>query len=385
MHKKIKRETIKRLAKWAKGKPQAPVRIDLEPTLSCNLKCKFCWQRSEERLRQCNYSYPLTEERMLKLIDEAADYGVLEWQIAGGWEPMIKPDFCLELMTRIKEHGMYGCLTTNGTLFTENATRHLVEIGWDQILFSLEGPNTEIHDYLTGVNGSFKKSTNAMSLFDKYKKEFKKKKPVYSFHTVLTNKNYKYLKKMIEWSHKLGTCGVCFEPINVWSKEGAKLKLNEKETKEFQRLIPEAVKFAKKLNVPTNLESLQEIKLIVKEEMDKVILSDIQRIKEKEAKKYPLFNAPCFNPWLNLEVRISGHVVPCRICDTHQYANKLHNKSLREIWLGNYFARLRKQVMEKRLPRYCKTCASGVIVDFRDIRKELQNSTKSFFRRAFKK
>lgn len=376
MHKKIKKETIKRIIKWAKGEPQPPIRIDLEPTLSCNLKCKFCWQRSEERLRQCNYSNPLIEQRILEIVDEAAELGVLEWQIAGGWEPMVKPDFCLELMHRIKRYGMYGCLTTNGTLFTEKAIKGLVETGWDQILFSLEGPNAKIHDYLTGMKGSFARSVKAMSLFNKYKKELKTEKPVYSFHTVLTNKNFTQLKKMISWGYKLGTSGVCFEPINVWSDEGAKLKLSDAETKEFQKSIPKAIKFANELNVPTNLESLQEVRLIEKKHMNEILLKDVQKLKEEESKKYPLFNTPCFNPWLNLEIRISGHVVPCRLCDTHQYASKVHTKKLADIWHSPYFNRIRNQILENKLPRYCKTCASGIIIDFREIREELYSSKK---------
>ena len=382
MDKQIKKETIKRLVQWAKEKPQPPIRIDLEPTLSCNLKCKFCWQRSEERIRQCNYSNPLSEERMLQLIDEAADYGVLEWQIAGGWEPMIKPRFCMQLMTKIKEKHMYGCLTTNGTLFQEKAIKHLVQIGWDQILFSLEGPNAKIHDYITGVNGSFNKSIKAMALFNTYKKRFHQAKPVYSFHSVLTNKNYIYLKEMISWGKKLGINGVCFEPLNVWSKEGNSLKLNEQETREFQRLIPEATRYARKMNMPTNLGNLGETALLKKQRMDNVILNDLEKIEKKEAAKYALLSAACFNPWLNLEIRISGHVVPCRLCDSHQYASTLHNKSLKEIWLSNYFMRFRQHIIKKKLPRYCKTCASGVVVDFREIRKELQRQNRFLARLA---
>lgn len=373
MRKEINKEVIRRLAKWVKGEPQPPIRIDLEPTLSCNLKCKFCWQRSENRLRQCNYSSPLTEKRILKIVDEAAELGVLEWQIAGGWEPMVKPKFCMEIMKKIKKHDMYGCLTTNGTLFKKEYIQELVKIGWDQILFSLEGPNAKIHDYLTGVKGSFEKSVEAMSLFKQYKQKPGIKKPVYSFHTVLTNKNYNYLEEMIRWGNKLGVCGVCFEPLNTWSEEGTKLKLNEEQTKEFQNLIPHALKVSKKLNIPTNIESLQESRLIKKENMTKVIESDIQEINEE--KNHPLLTVPCFNPWLNLEIRISGHVVPCRLCDTHQYANKVHNKSLKEVWCGDYFSRIRNQVLGNKLPRYCKTCASGVIVDFRGLRKELSSKS----------
>jgi MoaA/NifB/PqqE/SkfB family radical SAM enzyme len=369
MRERIKKETVRRLAKWVKGNPQPPVRIDLEPTLSCNLKCKFCWQRSEERIRQCNYSNPLSEERILEIVDEAAELGVLEWQIAGGWEPMVKSRFCIDLMSRIKKYDMYGCLTTNGTLFLEEDIKRLVKIGWDQILFSLEGPDAKIHDSLTGVKGSFNKSVEAMSLFKGWKQKLRMKKPSYSFHTVLTNKNYTRLEEMIRWGYKLGTCGVCFEPLNVWSKEGAKLKLDEEQTKEFQNLISSALKTSKKLNIPTNLKSLQEINLIRKEDMEKVIESDIKKLDKK--KNCPLLTVPCFNPWLNLEIRISGHVVPCRLCDTHQYANKIHKKSLKEIWYGSYFNRIRNQILKNKLPRYCNTCASGVVIDFRELREEL--------------
>ncbi len=382
MHKEIKKETIKRLVKWARGEPQPPIRIDLEPTLSCNLKCKFCWQRSEERLKQCNYSNPLTEKRILEIVDEAAELGVLEWQIAGGWEPMVKPKFCMELMSRIKKYNMYGCLTTNGTLFQKEDIKRLVEIGWNQILFSLEGPDTKTHDHLTGLKGSFDRIVEAMNLFKEWKQRLRVKRPVYSFHTVLTNKNYNHLENMIKWGYKLGTCGVCFEPLNVWSEEGVKLKLDEEQTREFQNSIPSALILAKRLNVPTNLESLKEVNLIKKDNMATVTKYAIVKFGKKTERR-PLLTVACFNPWLNLEIRISGHVVPCRLCDTHKYVSKIHKKSLKDIWYGAYFNRIRKKVIENELPRYCKTCASGIVMDFRKLRSEINN--KSFISNVIKK
>jgi MoaA/NifB/PqqE/SkfB family radical SAM enzyme len=383
MDKPIQREKIRRLARWAKGEPQPPVRIDLEPTLACNLKCKFCWQRSEDRLNQCNYSNPLTEKRILEIIDEAAALGVKEWQIAGGWEPMVKPEFAMKIMRRIKKHKMYGCITTNGTLFKENYIKELVKIKWDQILFSLEGADAKTHDYLVGKKGSFEKSVQAMRLFKKYKKLYRKKKPIYSFHTVLMNKNYKQLKKMVQWGRDLGCEGVMFEPINVWSEDGEKLKLNSKQKEEMTKYIEEALELSKELNLPTNLASLLEKRLIDKGKMDKVIESDIENVKLNNASKRSKSNEnkflelPCFEPWLNLEIRISGHVVPCRLCDTHQYANKIHNKSLKDIWYGPYFKRIRKRMLNNDLPRYCRTCAAGVILDMRKIRGEINRLDNS--------
>jgi MoaA/NifB/PqqE/SkfB family radical SAM enzyme len=370
-YEQIKKEKIKRLKNWSNGKKQPPVRIDLEPTFGCNLKCKFCWQRSDFRLKQCNYSNPLTEERILKLVKEAADLGVLEWQIAGGWEPMIKPNFALNLMQAIKKYNMYGCLTTNGTLFTENIINELVKINWDQILFSLEGPNAQIHDYLTGKKGSFEKSVRAMSLFNKYKKLYNKKLPNYSFHTVLTNMNYKYLPEMVKWGHKLGCCGVVFEPLNVWSDDGEKIKLTDRQLSELPIYLKKAIKIAEELHVPTNLQNLLDKNLLDKSKMDRVIMNDI---KLYENNRNAFLNVPCYDFWLNLEIRADGHVVPCRLCDSHQYANKIHNKPLQEIWYGPYFERVRKKMLDKKLPRYCKTCAAGVILETRKLRKEMNRS-----------
>jgi len=378
MNKKIKRESVRRLAKWAAGNSQPPIRIDLEPLYGCNLKCKFCWQRSRERVEACDYSNPLDENRILEIIKEAADLGVLEWQIAGGWEPMIKPDFCMRIMKLIKENGMYGCLTTNGTLFTEKTIKELVEIGWDQILFSLEGPNAEIHDYLTGVKGSFEKSVNAMGLFKKWKQNLGKKKPVYSFHTVLTNKNYDKVSEMVKWGAELGCEGVMFDPIIAWSDEGEKLKLNSKQEEEFKEYAKEALKVSRKVKMPTNLLNLLEVELIDRKEVEGIIVKDVKNI-VKNKNDDPFLSAPCFAPWLNLEIRISGHVVPCRICNSHQYVNKIHNKSLKDIWYGDYFNRVREQMLNGKLPFYCTDCSSGVVVNIRDVRKELLNISRNPF------
>jgi len=67
---RFKDVVIRRLAKWARGKPQAPVLIDLEPVAACNLKCRFCWQRDDYRLRITNYSRPLDEKRILEFFSK---------------------------------------------------------------------------------------------------------------------------------------------------------------------------------------------------------------------------------------------------------------------------------------------------------------------------
>lgn len=378
----IEHEKIRRLAKWAKGMPQPPVRIDLEPTFGCNLKCKFCWQRDPGRLAKADYSKTPTEERLLRLVDEAADLGVMEWQIAGGWEPMVKPRFAAQLMERIKQRGMFGCITTNGTLFTEEMAKRLVELGWDQILFSLEGPDAETHDALTGVPESFEKSLQSMKWFRDYKIALGKKSPRFSFHTVITNKNYDRLAELVRLGADLKVEGIGFESLNVWSDEGEKLKLNEQELREFYGEVRKAVSLARELGVPTTLDKfLKDERLSEKGKMDEIIRTDVAEIdsKLKGLKKgspgsksaHKFMKAPCFEPFTSMEIRATGFAVECRLCDNQDNAPSVNEHTLRDIWYGPYMTRIREGILAGNLPAYCGTCAAGIVVDMRKLREEM--------------
>lgn len=356
---------LERLSKWIKGIPQPPVRIDIEPTNSCNLKCSFCWTRSQKRLSYCDYRETLPEERIREVLHEAGKMGVIEWQIAGGWEPMAKPSLIADMTDMIKSYKMYGCITTNGTLFTENIIKHFVEIGWDEILFSLEGPDAKTHDSVTRLKGSFDKSTFTMRTFNKWKSKLNKDKPKYSFHAVLTNKNYNKLSEMIRLGYEIGCEGVNFEPLSVWSKEGEKLKLNEKQTMEIQEYAKEAIKISKEFGIHTNVENLLQPRLVEKNKMDEIL-------KECSAgKDTGIINSPCFDPWLNMEIRVNGRVAPCRLCDDDMRCDSIVQKDLKAIWFGNYFENFRKQMIQKNMPKYCYTCAAGNVVMIKKIRKEL--------------
>ncbi len=374
--KDIHKIKLQRLSSWLKGEKVGPVKIDIEPTHTCNLKCKFCWTQSPQRLASCQYDKLLSNERILEIIDEAAELGVVEWQIAGGWEPIVNPKLLMKIAKKIKEHEMYGCITTNGTLFTEYMVKTLVKIEWDEILFSLEGSNAETHDYLTGVKGSFDRSTNAMKMFKKWKEELGEKKPNYSFHAVLTNRNYKQLADMVVLGQELGCTGVNFEPLTVWSEIGRTLKLDERETEEVKVYAKEALKVAKRSGIFTNAENLLKPELVKKEKMDKILKDDVEKKLEKST--HSVLNAPCFDPWLSLEIRVNGRAAPCRLCNFDSNCESVHEKSLKEIWFGKYFEDLRKRMIEGNMPAFCSDCAAGNVANTLKIKQELLDAITPF-------
>ncbi|MFB6088295.1 MAG: radical SAM protein [Candidatus Aenigmatarchaeota archaeon] len=369
MKKESRKISVKRLKKWSRGEKCGPVRIDIEPTACCNLKCRFCWQRDEKRLEWCSYDNLLSKERLKEIVKEGAALGVREWQVAGGWEPTANMEKTYPMLKLIKEYGMYGSITTNGTGFTEEQIKKLVELEWDQILFSVEGPDAETHDYLTQVDGSFDKVKKNVNLFRKYKEELGKKNPNYSIHAVLNSKNYTKLKDMIKMGAKWGCDGVNFEPMLPWSEEAEHLKLSEKQIEILDYYIDKALKVSKKYNVHTNLGNLKgQKKLVDKDGDSQEVLEDKVANAEKN-----IVNAPCYSPWLSLEIRVSGRVVPCRLCDNDAGTPEIHEKSLEKIWFGEYFENLRKNMINRDLMDYCSTCSSGVIVDQEEIREKLKN------------
>ncbi|MCD6402772.1 MAG: radical SAM protein [Candidatus Aenigmarchaeota archaeon] len=361
-------ERIKRLYEWYKQGRAPPYKIDIEPTAGCNLNCKFCWTREESRVKACNYKRMLDGKTISRIVEEAAELGVKEWQIAGGWEPLIKPRIVMKMMKMIKEYGMYGCITTNGTLFTPKMIKKLVEIGWDQILFSVEGPDSDTHDYLVGKKGAFKKVKRNLLLFKRWKDSYKTTKPKYSIHAVLCNVNYTKLAEMVKFGWEVGCDGVNFEPLIVWGKESESIKLKHEHMRRLKREIKRALKVARVLNVPTNLEWWLNEAFVEKKDMTKIM--------EKLKKGGGFLNVPCFYPWLGMEIRVSGRVTPCRLCDNEDYCDSVFEKSLKEIWYEGYLKKFRKDMLKWKLASFCSKCASGIVVETLKMRKELMNFIK---------
>ena len=174
MDKKIERyETkIKRLREWKSGNPQGPVSIHLDTTNRCNQECVFCWQRSHERKGWIDYDNELSEEKLLDIVDEAADLGVVHWLLSGGGEPMLRKETTINVMEKIKEHDMHGDIITNGTLFNEDYIERLVRCGWDRVRFSINGPRADVHDMLVGRENAFEEAIKSIISFNKYKRKY---------------------------------------------------------------------------------------------------------------------------------------------------------------------------------------------------------------------
>jgi len=356
-------EKMRRLVKWAKGKQAPPFTLDISPTDRCNLKCLSCWQRG---FKNIDSSYELSDEKLIGVVKEAVEFGVQEFEITGGGEPLIRKRLVLKLMQFVKNNSRIGNITTNGTLFSNEDIEKIVKIGWDRVTFSIDGPDTETNNFLRG-KGSFEKMLKNISKFNKYKKSYGSENPVIKFNTVLSNKNYDKAMDMMELAHKVDCKIVSFEPLTVHSDFGKKLKLNNNEIKKFSEIIPETKSLAEEHGIYTNIEGLTQAQFIEKSNRMIEIMKDEN--KNDGTKNIDFASASCFEPWWHLVIKVDGSAQPCCLYDLKE--ENVKNKNLREIWHGKTFQTIRENIKNRQFSKFCSICNAGQVLENRRIRQIL--------------
>lgn len=106
-----------------------PVKVYIEPTNSCNLKCSFCPNRVMKRERGF-----MSMELLKKILD---DFGSLmqEVYLFHSGESLLHKDF-VEMVKLLKEKGIKVVLYTNAYFLNEKLCREIVEAGIDVISVS---------------------------------------------------------------------------------------------------------------------------------------------------------------------------------------------------------------------------------------------------------
>jgi MoaA/NifB/PqqE/SkfB family radical SAM enzyme len=371
-------ECYRRILDWFKGKKRAPFKIDIELHRRCNLKCLSCSRRASpdyERLNEISKQLEMPLEKWLSIVDEAAELDVREWHIAGGGEPMFLPEVTLPVMKRIKKYGMLGIITTNGTLWNEKIIEDTVKIGWDRIHFSIDGPNAEIHDYLRNVPGTFKRVIKTIRKFNELKKKYRSEKPMLNINMVLSRKNYMLLPEMVKLARRLKITFLFVDPLIVYSKLGEQLKMRKEDVEKFQPFLRKAQELARKFGIENNFSGLQSNlneELIEKSsKMHEVVEKDVERMEKLKVSKFlkDFLTLPCYKPWFHMTIKCDGRVTSCDV--PIKGGDNIKEKSIKEVWNGEYFNWLRKALLSRKIPDFCAQCNASHTTQRRKMRLEI--------------
>jgi len=363
------------LASWARGEPAAPYTLDISPTDWCNLKCRSCWMRNPMFKEEFRSEYQLSDARLLSLIEEAAELGVRHIEITGGGEPLLRRSLVLEMMSRVKRYGMLGSMTTNGTLFDGESVRRIIRMGWDRLVFSVDGPDQETNDWLRPSKAAeereespFGRIVEALTTFRREKRALGSELPRISLNVVLSRRNSAEMSNTLRFASRFDVQRVSFEPLTTHSALGAELRLSSEDVRAMQPEVREAARLAAELGVETNIEKYAEQALVTgKNALPEVYAADVLA-------RSGFLGIPCYEPWFHLVVKTDGSVGPC--CVFEDKAVNVKELSLHEIWTGTFLSKVRGSMASRKFLPWCKTCNAGQLLQSRALREELGHALR---------
>jgi radical SAM protein with 4Fe4S-binding SPASM domain len=276
--------------------PYLPVRLWIETTSICNLRCVMCPNKDLKKEEKGFIDPSLFR----KIIDEARGF-VFDANLIHRGEGLLHPDFP-SLAEYAHAAGIHTKFHTNATLLDEEMSRRLISAGLDQISFSFDGYDKKTYESIR-VNADFDKTLRNIVRFLEIKKEMRSRKPYAVF-------------ELIDFP-------------DLYKGEGSRRR--EEFLKNFQGLPLDRVEIKEMHNWAGELGQAGA------------------------KKKY----APCTFLWQALVIFWDGAVLPCTQ-DFHGYytLGNAREETLAGIWNNDKMVRLREKVLRRDIAdlETCSQC-----------------------------
>jgi radical SAM protein with 4Fe4S-binding SPASM domain len=130
-----------------------PLSVQVDLTYRCNERCVHCYLDHDDHGE-------MTTAEIKHLLDEMAEAGVFILTFSGG-EIFLRKDF-FELLEHARNLTFCVKLKTNAILIREREAARLRDLAVDSIQISIYSHRPEVHDAITLVPGSLKKSLTAI-------------------------------------------------------------------------------------------------------------------------------------------------------------------------------------------------------------------------------
>ncbi len=278
--------------------------VNLDISSICNLKCDMCilWnEKNAGRVLKKTIDYDL----LIKIIDEIAVY-------CPGAVVSLTPRgelFChpraMDIIREIKRRGLRVCFVTNGTLIGKDEIQSFIDLKVDEVRFSIDGLLPETYRKIRGVDKLGTVAENVWELARLLRGGAVVGVPKIIINFVLQNLNAaEMVPFLVHWAPI-----VTHVQVNKWDTDTVS---------------------------PFSIKNLN--------------------------REFPLPERyVCTEPWRNISVDSDGNVYPC-CYDPFVTMNmgNLKEKSLREIWLGEKYMRLRGALMDGDFSEFpqCRNCGN---------------------------
>lgn len=130
-----------------------PFSAHLDLTYRCNERCEHCYLDHDDKGE-------MSTTEICDLLEQMAEAGVFFLTLSGG-EPLLRRD-CFEIIQRARALLFNVKLKTNAVLIRESEAMRLRALGVEQVQISVYSHRPEVHDAITKLPGSLKRTLGAI-------------------------------------------------------------------------------------------------------------------------------------------------------------------------------------------------------------------------------
>ncbi|NOZ64167.1 MAG: radical SAM protein [Caldiserica bacterium] len=183
------------------------IQVDFQITERCNARCIFChcWRNPHPEKEN------LPAETWIETAKRIKELAPIDFLCIGGGEPLLYGDI-FRVIEGLRRLDIHTVVVTNGSLFTRENCRRILEAGVNHIDFSLDD-FPEKHNQMRGMPTLFEKATAAISLLKQLNPEIS-----LGVSTLICGENIAHLPEFTEWVLKeLPVDGINFQAYNQLS------------------------------------------------------------------------------------------------------------------------------------------------------------------------
>jgi radical SAM protein with 4Fe4S-binding SPASM domain len=130
-----------------------PISVHLDITYRCNERCVHCYLDHDDHGE-------MTTDEIREILDQLSDAGVFFLTLSGG-EVLMRRDF-FEIVEHARRLLFNVKVKTNGVMIREPEARRIRELGVEQVQISVYSHRPEVHDAITKLPGSLKRTVEAI-------------------------------------------------------------------------------------------------------------------------------------------------------------------------------------------------------------------------------
>lgn len=156
----------------------APLRVWIEPTNHCNLRCITCPNKSIPKKNKGFMPLNL----YCKIVDELSDHNVPYLNLFLGGESLVHPQITA-MVEYAKRKGLKTILNTNAVSLAPELSKALIKAGLDQITFSFDAFDRDAYLRIKGLD-RFERALGNTLFFLKEKRRLKLKRPFAVFQVI---------------------------------------------------------------------------------------------------------------------------------------------------------------------------------------------------------